>query len=128
MTLKDIQTREDIKLLVDAFYQRIMVDDVIGFFFTKVIPLNLEKHLPIMYDFWETILLGNITYKGNPMLKHIDLNRKEPLKPKHFERWLELWETTLQENFRGKNADEALNRAKQIGALMQFKVEQDRTS
>lgn len=123
--MKDIQNRKDIELLVDAFYKRIIVDDVIGFFFTKVIELDWDKHIPIMYDFWETILLGNIKYKGNPMLKHIDLNKKAALKPEHFARWLELWQITLSENFSGKNADEALNRAKQIGALMEFKVGQD---
>ncbi|MGI9543970.1 MAG: group III truncated hemoglobin [Cyclobacteriaceae bacterium] len=123
--MKDIQTRDDIELLVDAFYKRMIVDDVIGFFFTEVMELDWDKHIPIMYDFWETILLGNIKYKGNPMLKHIALNKKEPLKPEHFDRWLKLWEAILAENFNGKNADEALNRAKQIGALMKFKVEQD---
>jgi len=123
--LKDIETRKDIELLVDAFYKRVITDDVIGIFFTKVMQLNLDKHIPIMYDFWDSLLLGSMKYKGNPMVKHIALSKKEPMHPKHFSRWLALWETTLLENFSGKKADEALQRATEIAELMKFKIEQE---
>jgi hemoglobin len=123
--LKDIETRQDIKLLVDAFYKGVVIDDLIGHFFTKVIPLDLEIHLPVMYDFWETTLLGNIKYKGNPMVKHIELSRKESLNPEHFERWLSLWVTAVTENFDGPKAEEAIQRAKLIAELMKFKVQQN---
>ncbi len=88
--LKDIQNRSDIEFLIDEFYKQVIHDDLIGHFFTKVIQLDWAKHIPIMYDFWETILLGNMKYKGNPMVKHLELSKKEALKPKHFERWLAL--------------------------------------
>ncbi len=73
--MKDIQERKDIELLVDEFYKKVLKDDVIGHFFTEVVQLDWEKHIPIMYDFWETTLLGNIKYKGNPMVKHIELSK-----------------------------------------------------
>ncbi len=82
--------------------------------------------MPIMYDFWETTLLGNIKYQGNPMLKHIALNKKEPMNPTHFERWLELWKVTVSENFSGQKADEAIQRATQIGELMKHMVSQQK--
>jgi len=122
--MKDIEDRQDIKLLVDAFYKEVVNDDLIGHFFTKVIPLDLDIHLPVMYDFWETTLLGNIKYKGNPMVKHIELSRKEPLNPEHFERWLSLWGTAVTENFDGPKAKEAIERANLIAELMKFKVQQ----
>ena len=122
--MKDIENSQDIKLLVDEFYKEVVNDDLIGHFFTKVIPLDLEIHLPVMYDFWETTLLGNMKYKGNPMVKHIELSRKESLNPEHFERWLSLWVNAVTENFEGPKAEEAMQRAKLIADLMKFKVQQ----
>ena len=120
--MKDIQNRKDIEFLVDTFYTQLLVDDLIGVFFTDVIKLNWEIHIPIMYDFWEMILLGGTTYKGNPMLKHIQLNNKKALDATHFDRWLSIWEKTIQENYQGERADMAIQRANNIGALMQFKI------
>ena len=50
--------------------------------------------------------------------QNIELNKKEALQPKHFERWLELWESTIKSNFSGPKANEAIQRAQSIGALM----------
>ena len=126
-TLKDIENSQDIKLLIDEFYKQVVGDDLIGHFFTKVIPLDMDKHLPVMYDFWETTLLGNMKYKGNPMVKHIELSQKVPIQPEHFERWLALWERTITENFDGTKTEEAIQRAKQIAELMKYKVQQHST-
>jgi hemoglobin len=121
--LKDIENRGDIETLVDEFYKKVIADDLIGHFFTKVIELKWDRHIPTMYDFWETTLLGKMRYKGNPMVKHIELNRKESLNPEHFDRWLALWESTVTENFGGGKAEEAIHRARQIGELMKYKIQ-----
>ena len=122
--MKDIQTRKDVETLVDKFYKKVLKDEVIGVFFTKVISLNWEVHIPTMYNFWESMLFGKATYNGNPMLKHMLLNKKKELKPEHFERWLSLWEQTAKENFEGEKCREAVSKAKQIGGLMELKVKQ----
>ncbi len=123
MTAKrDISRLEDIKHLVDSFYAKATIDPEIGFFFTDVAKLDFEKHMPIMYDFWESILLGGRNYRGNPMEKHFALHEKSPMKTEHFERWLNLWKETVDELFMGPKADEAKSRAQQIAHLMQFKV------
>lgn len=122
----DITTEADIRLLVDEFYKTVVADEVIGFIFTEIVEFNLEKHLPIMYSFWSSLLLGKQTYSGNPMLKHIDLDKHIALQPQHFEHWLQLWESNIQARFAGAKADEAVSRAKHIAALMQYKVEQSR--
>ena len=54
---KDIENRQDIELLLNRFYEKVFKDDLIGRFFTEVVPLNLETHLPIIADFWESVLL-----------------------------------------------------------------------
>ena len=121
--MRDIETRTDIETLIDAFYKRILTDEHIGFFFTKVVALDWDVHIPIMYDFWESILFDTDTYAGNPMLKHMALHQKHALEPAHFERWLSLWEETIQQHFKGTTATLAIEKAKQIGGLMQHKVQ-----
>lgn len=124
--MHDLQSRQDLDLLVRLFYQKLMVDPLIGHFFNKVVSLDLEHHLPIIASFWEMILFGTGDYKSNPMAKHFELDKLAHLEPAHFERWLNHWQSTLKENFSGPNAQEALNRAQTIAALMQVKIEQQR--
>lgn len=123
-SLKDIKSREDIKFLIDEFYKKVVKDDVIGYFFNDVVKLDWEKHIPVMYNFWESTLLGKAAYKGNPMMKHLELSKKEQILEVHFNRWLALWESTIKEHFYGIKADEAVKKAKQIGLLMKLKIEQ----
>jgi hemoglobin len=126
--VKDIENSGDIRILIDKFYKQVVKDDLIGHFFTSVVQLDWEVHIPVMNDFWGGILLGERKYKGNPMLKHINLNEMEPLDTEHFERWLFLWETTIRENFSGNKAEEAIQRARQIADLMKFKIQQHSSS
>jgi len=74
-TRRDIRDREDLDKLMARFYERMMVDDVIGYIFTHYAKINLDTHLPILSDFWETILFEKPVYKRGPkaMNVHIDL-------------------------------------------------------
>ncbi|TAH05859.1 MAG: group III truncated hemoglobin, partial [Sphingobacteriales bacterium] len=58
MERHDIQTAADIQLLVDSFYKQVLPDPLIGYIFTDIAQLSWEKHIPIMYQFWGSILLG----------------------------------------------------------------------
>lgn len=120
----DIQTRADIEQLVDAFYAKALRDETIGHFFNEVVQLDLAHHMPVLYSFWESILLDSHTYRGNPMLKHIQLNRLSPIQSHHFDRWLELWQATVTELFAGSTAEEAISRARHVAALMQYKIKE----
>lgn len=119
---KDIETEADVKLLVDTFYAQVLKDDVIGFIFTDVAKISLETHMPVMYKFWGTLLLGTNDYQGNPMTKHFELNKKTALLPEHFERWKKLWFSTLENLFDGEVASEAKTRANTIAYLMESKM------
>ncbi len=121
--LQDIQSRKDLEYLIDEFYKTILKDKVIGHFFTEVVVLDWEKHIPVMYSFWETLLLDNMTYKGNPILKHIELNQKQKLQQIHFDQWLKLWSDTVNKNFSGPKASLAISKANQIGSFMKYKID-----
>lgn len=123
--MSDIQNRKDIEKLVDAFYRQVLSDPVIGHFFTEVVQLQLDKHMPIMYSFWESVLFGTGNYSGNPMTKHINLNQRSEMKPEHFERWVSLWEYTVSNLFEGVKADLAKTRARNIAAIMSHKVSEN---
>lgn len=121
---KRLATREDIEFLVNAFYQVIIKDELIGYVFTDVVEVDWEAHFPVMYDFWESVLFGTGSYRGNPMLKHIELNRLEALPEAYFDRWIAQWEATVNTHFQGEKAEEAIAKAKSMKALMLFKIEQ----
>jgi len=120
--MEDIENRKDVEFLVNEFYAKVLKDKKIGCFFNEIAHIDWNKHFPIMYDFWETILFDTMKYKGNPMTKHIVLSRKEPMTSEHFERWLLLWNQTVNENFTGDRASEAIKRAKMIADLMKYKT------
>ena len=118
----DIENRADIENLVNLFYHYVKQDKTIGFIFNDVVKMNWETHIPLITDFWETILLDNPVYKKNAMEVHYDINRKLPLKVEHFESWLQLFNNTIDELYQGEKANLAKTRAKSIAAVMQFKM------
>ena len=122
--MKDIESRKDIEKLVDRFYEQVRKDPLIGPFFTEIVQLNWDTHIPVICDFWESNLLDSTVYKGNPMDKHFALHAKQPLKEAHFDRWLSIWEKTVFELFSGTVAAEAIRKAQLIAGLMKYKIGQ----
>ncbi|MEP6645914.1 MAG: group III truncated hemoglobin [Saprospiraceae bacterium] len=112
--MSDITNEQDIKTLIDSFYQHVRQDDVIGYIFNDIANVDWSHHLPRMYAFWEFLLLGRDTYKGNPFEVHKKLNEKVKLQSTHFDRWIQLFTQTVDEHFQGINAEEAKNKAKLI--------------
>ncbi len=121
--MNDISKRADIELLVNSFYDKVKADETIGYIFTEIAAVNWTDHLPKMYRFWETVLLGAMSFKGNPMLTHIKLSKKTEMQQKHFDRWLKLWNETIDEHFKGEQAEEAKQRGKNIAGLILFKIQ-----
>ena len=111
----DILKREDIKVLVDRFYDKAKDDALLGPAFSNV---DWPHHLPTMYDFWSSMLLGDQTYRGNPLQKHMHLAINED----HFNRWLLLFTQTIDEYFQGEKAEEVKMRAQSIAGIFQLKM------
>lgn len=119
---KDIKSREDIALVVRSFYERAMLDPEIGPFFTEVAAINLEEHLPVMYDFWENLLFQTGGYHGGMMYKHIVMNEQKPLTKEHFARWLDLFEEEVDQHYAGPTAEDMKKRARSIIPSMLLKM------
>jgi hemoglobin len=119
---KDIETRKDIEELVDEFYVRVKEDEMIGFIFTSALRIDWNKHLPIMYDFWENVLFYSGSYQGNPLQTHKSLNQKIPLTPEYFERWVALFHNVVDDKYLGSNASLIKSRASSIANVMQLKI------
>jgi hemoglobin len=119
---KDIKNREDIMVIVDAFYDKVKTDNKIGYLFTEVADVNWDLHLPIMYDFWENILFFTGNFNGNPMLKHKELNKKSTMSQAHFKHWNLLFVETVDALFEGKKANEIKERAMNISETLMHKV------
>ncbi len=124
---QNLSTTADIKKLVDSFYRKVKSDEVIGPIFQDELNFKWDSHIPVMYRFWESILLGSQTYSGNPMLVHITLHQRTPLTESHFTRWLKLWQETVEDLFEGEKATEAVTRAKAIASLIQIKTKASET-
>jgi len=122
MKRKDITHRKDIELLVNSFYDKVKMDTEIGPIFTDIAKVNWNKHLPIMYDFWENIIFQTGNYTGNPMTAHFHIHEKNAFTKAHFTRWLALFQETLNDQFEGQNTELARQRALSIATVMEIKL------
>lgn len=123
---KDIETVDDIKTLVNNFYTKVVPDETIGWIFEDIVNTDWALHLPIMYKFWEAIILSSCKFNGNPIYRHVEIDRLTNLLPEHFEQWKLLFFETVDEFFEGKNANTAKYRAETIANLMENKVNASR--
>ena len=114
----DITTEADVRLLVDSFYAKVNHDALLGPVFNGFAHVDWPRHLPRMYDFWSGLLLGTARYQGRPFPKHLPL----PIDAAHFQRWLALFEATVNELFAGPKAEEAKVRARSIAALFEHRL------
>lgn len=120
----DIQTEADVKTLVDAFYDKVNADALLAPIFNDFAGVDWAAHLPRMYDFWSSLLLHTARYRGQPFLKHIPL----PIAGPHFERWLALFFSTVDELFEGPVATEAKLRAQNIARIFESRLQPNRLS
>lgn len=104
---KDIEGIEDIKVLVDMFYDKVAKDELLAPIFNFRLSTHWHPHLEKMYSFWNAALFGQKGYIGNPFAKHATME----LTAEHFNRWINMFNETIDENFEGPVADDARRRA-----------------
>jgi hemoglobin len=107
MNMEDIKDIHAIRIFVDDFYSRVRKEALLGPIFERVIKDNWTLHLEKMYAFWNAVLFGEAGFRGNPVAKHAPLALDE----RHYDRWLELFNETIDQHFEGCVATDAKNRA-----------------
>lgn len=111
----DIVSRKDIEILVDRFYEQVKKNSLLAPHFSDV---DWPAHLPVMYNFWSSMMLGEQSYQGNPFQKHANL----PIGTEHFAAWQKLFLETVNGSYKGEKAEEIKMRAKSIALVFQHKM------
>jgi hemoglobin len=124
----DITDRRDVACLVNVFYDRVRADDVLGPIFDDIAHVDWPTHLPLMYDFWESVLFGTATFKGAPLEAHRTLARSAPLTSGAFDRWIALFHQTVDDLFAGFTANHAKQSASRIALVLQHNIAADRSA
>lgn len=119
-SLPDISSPEDVKAFVDAFYGKVLEDDLLKPVFVDIAGVDWDEHLPKMYAFWSSLLLGTANYHGAPFPPHFAL--RQHINTDHFDRWLNLFEETIDSLFAGDRATMAIQRARNIAWIFQAKM------
>ncbi|MHA7059675.1 group III truncated hemoglobin [Aquimarina sp. M1] len=120
--LEDIHNRKDIEYVLQAFYKKAVCDATIGVFFTEIVQISMEKHIPHISDFWEQQLFYTGNYKKNVLSIHLDLHDKKNLEKNHFDTWLTLFISTIDDSFSGEKADLMKTRALSIATIIRLKT------
>lgn len=116
--LRDIEHYDDLFTIVTVFYEQLLVDPIIGFFFTDIVQLDLTKHLPKIAGFWAFMLLGDQRYRGNVFEVHRQLHLKAAMTPDHFHRWLFILHHTIDGLHAGSTAEAMKLKASMIAKKM----------
>ncbi|MFN8292167.1 MAG: group III truncated hemoglobin [Chitinophagales bacterium] len=117
--LKDIETLEDVQLLVNSFYAKVREDDMLKDIFNNVIQDRWDIHLEKMYRFWQTILLEEHTYFGAPFVPHAKL----PVEKEHFNRWVQLFIENTDAHFCGEKAERAKWQGSKMAEMFNSKIQ-----
>lgn len=120
----EILSITDVKQLVDTFYAKVREDELLSPIFNNVIKEHWPEHLEKLYRFWQTVLLEEHTYFGSPFIPHVKL----PVEKEHFDRWLQLFFSNIDDQFKGEKAEEAKWRAQKMAQMFQMKIEMYKNS
>jgi hemoglobin len=72
------------------------------------------------------MILGTGGYTNNLTDIHLQIDRLEHLTTTMFEIWIKHFKTTVNQNFRGKNATEIKLQAQNLSLILQIKINKQR--
>jgi hemoglobin len=120
--MKDVENQEDLYLLLDAFYEKLLSDEKISYIFTDVVKIKIEEHLPILVTFWSQSIFNTGGYSNSLTQIHLDIDKKEHLTPALFDIWLNHFYNTIDENFIGTNSEKIKTQALNIATVLKIKI------
>lgn len=101
--------------LVDRFYDKVRADPMLGPVFNAAVH-DWDAHKRTLVSFWSSVALGTQSYRGSPMSAH----RQHPIRPEHFDHWLELWRETARETLEEAAAARMIEFAERIGRSLRM--------
>ena len=110
-----LKSKKDTAFLVDVFYEKVLQDEMLAPFFMK---LNFETHKPRMVHFWNFVLFDEEGFTTNVTNVHTSM----PIEKEHFDRWVLLFNQTVDAHFSGENAEKAKQRAALIAWSINSKM------
>lgn len=114
----DLASRADVEALLRRFYSEAFRDELLAEPFAELRSHGLERHLSVMCDFWETVLFRAGLYRRNALHAHRRVHHLMPLSAQHFQRWLTLWTTTIDQLYQGPVAEHAKIQAARVGTAL----------
>ncbi len=126
---EDLRNREDVNKLVLRFYSKVCENEEIDYFFNNSIQ-DWDAHLEKLTDFWESNLFFTGSFRGNPALAHIKVDKKHDnsISEYHFGIWLNLWFQTVDELFQGNMAERLKHNARKMSTHLFLRIDQNRQS
>jgi len=124
-----ITNREDVRVLVHTFYDKIRQHDMLGpIFNAHITEEQWPAHLSKLTDFWESNLFGVRTFRGSPSKAHVNVDKhlNHTISQNHFAQWLQLWFKTIDELFEGELADRAKEMARRMSTGQYIHIWQNR--
>jgi hemoglobin len=109
-------TEQQIRELVFTFYERVREDDVLGPVFESRLAGRWAPHLEKMCDFWSSVLLASGRFRGNPVETHRTI---ASISPEHFDRWIELFESTALDVLPAPFAADVVGRSIRMRAALE---------
>lgn len=97
----DINTIDDIRILVDSFYKRAGKDNLLGPIFSRIADTRPQRET--LYAYWNKVLLDQKHGGREPFPEHIRLM----FSTRHFIRWLTLFLETIDLLYTGTTAEKA---------------------
>jgi hemoglobin len=113
----DIASSQDIQVLVDAFYLKVMAQPYLLSIFEKLSARDWKQHLFQMNKFWNEILLKSQAYKGHPLILHAFL----PAQQAQVKEWIHLFGEAVEEHFNGPTANSAKTFAENMVRIFAYK-------
>jgi len=125
--VQDLDAPGAIDALVERFYARVLRDPLLAPLFTEVAGIDLAHHLPRIKAYWRKMLLGDSGYRRHMMAKHRAVDSRSAFEGRHYDRWLLLFETALDEGACGPVTERARMLARRIAGNMRRNLESTRS-
>ncbi|HJR26974.1 MAG TPA: group III truncated hemoglobin [Acidimicrobiales bacterium] len=118
----DLATRTEIHDLVIDFYREITFDPVLGPVFDEVAEVDWSQHIPRLIDYWARVLLGDPSYDGYILRPHLHVHELQSFQLEYFDRWYELFASSVDARWSGPRADAAKDHASRMAGTLARRI------